>query len=66
MFQRLDKLNKNAFASVGVFGKSRDAQIQGGTFHQAWSFYRGFKLDVTLLAPGSCSGRIRGFYYKTA
>jgi len=29
MFQRLDKLNKNAFASVGVFGKSRDAQIQG-------------------------------------
>lgn len=29
MFQRLDKLNKNAFASVGVFGESRDAQIQG-------------------------------------
>lgn len=29
MFQRLDKLNKNAFASVGLFGKSRNAQIQG-------------------------------------
>jgi len=29
MFQRLDKLNKNAFAAVGAFGKSRDAQIQG-------------------------------------
>jgi len=29
MFQRLDKLNKNAFASVGLFGKSRNSQIQG-------------------------------------
>ena len=29
MYQRLDKLNKNAFASMCVFGKSRDAQIQG-------------------------------------
>jgi len=29
MYQRLDKLNKNAFASVGLFGKSRNSQIQG-------------------------------------
>jgi len=29
MFQRLDKLNKNAFASMGLFGKSRNSQIQG-------------------------------------
>lgn len=29
MFQRLDKLNKNAFASVGLFGKARNSQIQG-------------------------------------
>merc|ERR1719423_363190 len=29
MYQRLDKLNKNSFASMCVFGKSRDAQIQG-------------------------------------
>jgi len=29
MFQHLDKLNKNAFAIVGLFGKSRNAQIQG-------------------------------------
>merc|ERR1739847_78872 len=29
MFQHLDKLNKNAFAAVGAFGKSSDAQIQG-------------------------------------
>ena len=29
MYQRLEKLNKNAFANMCVFGKSRDAQIQG-------------------------------------
>lgn len=29
MYQRLDKLNKNSFANMSVFGKSRDAQIQG-------------------------------------
>ena len=29
MYQRLDKLNKNSFACMCVFGKSRDAQIQG-------------------------------------
>jgi len=29
MYQRLDKLNKNCFANMCVFGKSRDAQIQG-------------------------------------
>jgi len=29
MYQRLDKLNKNAFASVGLFGKTRNSQIQG-------------------------------------
>merc|ERR1711887_303494 len=29
MYQRLDKLNKNAFASVGLFGKTRSSQIQG-------------------------------------
>jgi len=29
MYQRLDKLNKNAFASMVLFGKSRNSQIQG-------------------------------------
>merc|ERR1719439_422181 len=29
MYQRLDKLNKNSFACMCVYGKSRDAQIQG-------------------------------------
>jgi len=29
MYQRLDKLNKNGFASMALFGKSRNSQIQG-------------------------------------
>ena len=29
MFQRIEKLRKTAFASVGIFGKDKDAQIAG-------------------------------------
>ncbi|GAB1597729.1 elongation factor 1-gamma-like [Argonauta hians] len=42
MFQRLDKLNKNCFASVGVWGEARNSAISG-----LW-IWRGHELAFTL------------------
>lgn len=48
MFQRLDKLRKNAFASVGVFGEDNNNNISG-----VW-VWRGQELAFPVSASTVC------------
>lgn len=54
MFQRLDKLRKNAFSSVILFGSNNDSTISG-----IWVF-RGQELafPVSLCADRGCAGSL--------
>ena len=71
MFQRLEKLRKTAFASVGIFGKDNEAAIEGIWICRTQEL--AFDVGVTILClclfflgyfkyffPGACTTRSLG------